>query len=514
MWPVKRTMLSSGPRIAKGIMTRALSTARKPTLNNPELLREKSYVNGQWIGSSTGKKFKVLDPATGEQIGTVPDHPVEDFTEAIRSAKQAFDSFKNTANRERANLLKKWGALLLENQEDLAKIITWENGKPLAEAKGEITSCITNFEWFAEEAPRIYGDTIPSQHPNVRIHTIKQPVGVCGIITPWNFPASMISRKVGAAVATGCTTVIKPAGETPYSALAMAYLAEKAGIPKGVVNVLTTEEHLKQVGKEICESPLVGKVTFTGSTGVGKILMGQAASTVKKVSFELGGNAPFIVFEDADIDIAVEGAMASKFRGSGQTCICANRFYVHEKIYDEFAEKLAKRVGAMNVGSGFADSTQQGPLINANAVQKVSAHIEDAVSKGGKVITGGKKLPEIGSNFFAPTVIVNVNPDMIVTKQETFGPLAALTKFSSEEEAIKLANDVEVGLAAYVFTNDHKRVYRVSEALEVGMVGINVGLVTESALPFGGVKESGFGREGSKYGLDDYLVIKSVVNKL
>lgn len=492
----------------------ATAAATASQLKNPALFREQSYVGGQWIDASSGNKFDVTNPATGEVIGSVPDHSVEDFRHAIGVAKNSFESFKHTSNRERSKMLKRWADLMIANQDDLARIVTLENGKPLAEAKGEILSCATNFEWFAEEAPRIYGETIPSQNPNVRIHTIKQPVGVCGIITPWNFPASMISRKVGAAVATGCTTVIKPAGETPYSALAMAVLAEEAGIPKGVVNVLTTHEQLKEVGREICENPGVSKVTFTGSTNVGKILMKQAATTVKKVSFELGGNAPFIVFEDADIDAAVEGALASKFRGSGQTCICANRFYVHSKVYDEFVYKFSQRVAALKVGNGLADGTTQGPLINTGAVDKVARHVDDAVAKGGRLVVGGKKLSDIGSNFYAPTVIADCNSDMVVTSEETFGPLAAITKFDTDVEAILLANSVNVGLAAYMYTKDNKRVNLVSEALEVGMVGVNVGIITESALPFGGVKESGFGREGSLYGLDDYLVIKSVVNNL
>lgn len=491
-----------------------MATSTGPQLKNPDLFRQQSYVNGQWVNASSGKSFDVTNPATGEVIGTVPDHSVQDYSGAIKDAKNAFESFKHTSNRERSKMLSKWADLMVANQDDLAKIVTMENGKPLAEAKGEILSCATNFQWFAEEAPRIYGETIPSQNPNVRIHTIKQPVGVCGIITPWNFPASMISRKVGAAVATGCTTVIKPASETPYSALAMAVLAEEAGIPKGVVNVLTTHEQLKEVGREICENPNISKVTFTGSTNVGKILMKQAASTVKKVSFELGGNAPFIVFEDADIDAAVQGAIASKFRGSGQTCICANRFYVHSSVYDEFVQKLAKKVEQFKVGNGMEQSTTQGPLINRGAVDKVSRHVQDALSKGGRLVTGGKKLPELGENFYSPTVVADCNPDMEVASEETFGPLAAITKFDSDVEAILLANNVSVGLAAYIFTKDNKRVNLVSEALEVGMVGVNVGVITESALPFGGVKESGFGREGSLYGLDDYLVVKSVVNNL
>lgn len=505
-------MLAPVRRVGIKQFVRSITT--KPDLSKPELLKTQSLVNGQWVNAKSGATFTVENPATSEPIGTVPEMSVEELQEAISAAKEAFKDFRKVSNRERSNMLRRWGQLLAENQEDLAKILTVENGKPLAEARGEIGSCIANFDWFAEEAPRIYGDTIPSWNTNNRMHTIKQPVGVCGIITPWNFPASMISRKVGAAIAAGCTTVIKPAGATPYSALAMAELAEKAGIPKGVVNVLTASENVKAFGKEICENPLISKVTFTGSTGVGKVLMGQAATGMKKVSFELGGNAPFIVFNDADVDAAVNGAVASKFRGSGQTCICANRFYVHESVYDEFSQKLTEKVNAMKVGNGLENGVNQGPLTNPESVDKVHRHVSDAVEKGAKILTGGKKLTDVGKNFYAPTVVANVDSSMAVTCEETFGPLAALIKFSTEEEVIELANRAEVGLAGYFYSKDVGRINRVSEALEVGMVGVNTGLITEAALPFGGVKESGFGREGSKYGLDDYLSIKTVVTAI
>lgn len=484
------------------------------SLKNPELLRDTGLINGQWTKSLSGETFPVVNPATGEKIGDVPEFGITELKEAAVAAHTALKEFRKTTNRQRARMLRKWSDLMAENHEDLAKIITWENGKPLAEAKGEILSCITNFEWFAEEAPRIYGETIPSQNLHSRMYTIKEPIGVCGIITPWNFPASMISRKVGAAVAAGCTTVIKPADLTPYSAIAMAYLAEKAGIPRGVVNVLTARRNVKEFGKEMCENPNIRKVTFTGSTNVGKLLMSQAASSMKKVSFELGGNAPFIVFDDADIDSAVAGAIASKFRGSGQTCICANRFYIHENIYDDFAVKLTQKVNEMKIGNGMEAGTTQGPLINANSVDKVERHVSDALQKGARLLAGGKRLPEVGSNFFAPTVIADVTHDMHVTCEETFGPLAALVKFSNEEELIKMCNDVDVGLAGYFYTRDHARIHRISEELEVGMIGVNTGLITESALPFGGVKHSGFGREGSLYGLDDYLVVKTIVSAL
>jgi succinate-semialdehyde dehydrogenase / glutarate-semialdehyde dehydrogenase len=492
------------------IFVRAMSSAVKPSLKNPALFREQSLVNGKWINAKSGEVFPVFDPATGNKIGDCPEHTAEEYAAAVEQAREAFDGFKKFTHRERSNMLKRWSQLLTENVDDLAKILSWENGKPLAEAKGEIAVCALNFDWFAEEAPRIYGETIPSQAPDVRIHTIKQPIGVCAIITPWNFPASMISRKVGAAVAAGCSSVIKPAAETPYSALAMAYLGEEAGIPKGVINVLTTNKNVKDVGRELCEHKLVAKVSFTGSTNVGKVLMRQAASTVKKVSFELGGNAPFIVFGDADVSAAAEGAVASRFRGSGQTCICANRFYVHEDVYDEFAEKFAAKVAALKVGPGLAEGTQQGPLINKAGIDKVARHVEDAVNKQGKVLTGGKRLTEIGENFYAPTVIANGTAEMVINKEETFGPLAVLIKFKTFDEVVKLANDTEYGLAAYVYSRNISNVHKITEALEVGMIGVNRGLITESSLPFGGVKESGFGRETSKYGLDDYLVIKSV----
>lgn len=492
------------------LFARTMYSAAKPSLKNPALFRQQSLVNGQWINAKSGETFAVTDPSTGQKIGECPEHTAEDYATAIEHARTAFEDFKKVTHRERANMLRRWSQLMTENINDLAQILSWENGKPLAEAKGEITSCAVNFDWFAEEAPRIYGDTIPSQTPNVRIHTIKQPIGVCAIITPWNFPASMISRKVGAAVAAGCSSVIKPASETPFSALAMAYLAEEAGIPRGIVNVLTTRKNIKDVGRELCENKVVAKVSFTGSTNVGKLLMRQAASTVKKVSLELGGNAPFIVFGDADVNAAADGALASRFRGSGQTCICANRFYVHEDVYDEFSKKFAEKVSGLKVGPGLVEGSQQGPLINKAGIDKVARHVEDALGKNGKVLTGGKRLSEIGDNFYAPTVIANGTADMVINKEETFGPLAVLIKFKTLEEVVKMANDTEYGLAAYVYTRDIGTVHKVTEALEVGMVGVNRGLITEASLPFGGVKESGFGRETSKYGLDDYLVVKSV----
>lgn len=469
-------------------------------------------INGVW--RSGASSFEVTDPATTAVIGTVPDATRADTKEAIEVAKEAFKTFRLKTARERSDLLRKWASLLRDHSQDLGRIVSLENGKPFAEAHGEVLACAQNFEWFSESAPHFTGDTIASQNPNVRLHTIKQPVGVCGIITPWNFPASMIARKVGAALAAGCTTVIKPASETPYSALAMAYLAAEAGVPDGVINVVTTHSNTKDVGHELCTSPLVSKITFTGSTPIGKLLMNQASSTVKKVSFELGGNAPFIIFDDADIDKAVTGAMASKFRGSGQTCICANRFFVHEKVHDEFVTKFAAAINNLKPGHGLDEGTTQGPVINSKSMAKVTEHVKDALANGGKLVTGGEPLSELGPNFFAPTLITNGNQNMKVFQEETFGPLAVVAKFSTDAEVVEHANSVEVGLAGYFFTKDLVRANLVAEALEVGMVGINTGLITEVALPFGGIKESGFGREGSRYGLDDYTVIKTVATSL
>ncbi|ODQ64308.1 succinic semialdehyde dehydrogenase [Nadsonia fulvescens var. elongata DSM 6958] len=479
-------------------------------LSNPGLFRQDAYINGQWVKGSSGKTFEVRDPATDKLIGTSAELDIKQVKQAIDDASAAFKEFKKTTPRYRANLLRKMYELMHENKEDLAKLVTLENGKTSTEATNEVVYAASFYEWFSEEAPRIYGDTIPSVDPTKRIHTIKQPIGVCGIITPWNFPAAMITRKVGAAIAAGCTVVIKPGAETPYSALALAELAEKAGVPKGVINIVTAEESI-EIGKEFCSNPIVKKISFTGSTRVGKILMQQSSSTLKKLSFELGGNAPFIVFEDADIDEAVKGAIASKFRGTGQTCVCVNRIYAHSSIHDEFAKKLADEVSKFKIGAGFEKDTTHGPMITDRAVAKVHEHVTDALEKGGKLMVGGKPATELGPNFYHPTVISNVNSSMRVVSEETFGPLAAIVPFDTEEQVIESANSTEVGLAAYFYTKDYGRVSRVSEALESGMVGVNVSGLGEASFPFGGVKESGFGREGSKYGLDDYLVIKGVV---
>lgn len=481
----------------------------KLKLARPELLRHAMLIKGEWVIRPS--KFPVLDPASLTEIGRVPAGSVEDVSEAVVVAKEAFQTFKKTTGRYRSDLLRKWADTLRENVDDLGQIVSFENGKPLAEAKGEIMACVQNFEWFSEEAPHYTGDTILSQNPSVRLQTWRQPIGVCSIITPWNFPASMIARKAGAAMAAGCTMVIKPAAETPYSALAMAYLAEEAGVPAGVINVVTgSHEGTPAIGKELCQHPDVSKVTFTGSTRVGKILMEQAAAGMKKVSFELGGNAPFIVFDDADLEKAVSGAVASKFRGSGQTCICANRFYVQEGIHDAFVARFTEEVKKLKPGHGLDEGTTQGPVISNVSFDKVQRLTHDAVEKGAKVHSGGNPIPELGPHFFEPTLLSGGAKNMEIFHEEVFGPLAVVAKFKTEEEVVSLANNTPVGLAGYFFTKDIGTLYRVAEALEVGMIGVNTGIITETALPFGGVKESGFGREGSKYGLDDYTVVKTV----
>ncbi|RFU32581.1 hypothetical protein B7463_g3761, partial [Scytalidium lignicola] len=482
-----------------------------PKLNDPSLFKtDVSYVNGEWVKAKSGKTFEVHDPATGQLIGTCPEFDIEDTQTAIDAAAAAFPAFRSKTGRERSKLLRKWYDLLMENSEDIAKLITWENGKPLADARGEAVYAANFLEWFSEEAPRAYGDTIPASIPGNRVFTIKEPVGVCGLITPWNFPAAMVTRKIGPALAAGCTVVAKSPGETPFTALALAELAHRAGIPKGVVNFVTTLKNTPAIGELLCTSPTVKKVSFTGSTPVGKLLMKQSSSTLKKLSFELGGNSPFIVFDDADIDSAVTGAIASKFRSSGQTCVCANRLYVQAGVYDQFAQKIAAKVKEFNVGNGYTEGVTHGPLIHDRAVNKVEAHVKDAEQKGAKVIQGGQRLPDVGSNFFQPTVITGLTADMAIAKEETFGPVAGLFKFDTEEDVVKLANASEVGLAGYFFSRDIQRVYRVAEALEVGMVGVNTGIISDTAAPFGGVKQSGFGREGSLYGIQEYQTIKMV----
>lgn len=482
-----------------------------PKLNDPSLLKlDVAYVNGEWIGAKSGKTFEVFDPSSGKLVGTAPEFDKADTQNAIDAAAAAFPSFRTKTGRERSKLLRKWYDLMVENSEDIAKLITWENGKPLADAKGEAAYAASFFEWFSEEAPRVYGDTIPASIAGNRVITIKEPVGVCGLITPWNFPAAMITRKIGPALAAGCTVVAKSPGETPFTALALAELAHRAGIPKGVVNVISALKNTPEVGETLTTSPIVKKISFTGSTPVGKLLMKQSSDTLKKLSFELGGNAPFIVFDDADMDIAVAGAIASKFRSSGQTCVCANRIFVQSGVYDTFAQKFAAKVNDFKVGSGYTEGVTHGPLIHDRAVTKVEAHVRDAEKKGAKVIQGGHKMPQLGANFFEPTVITGMTADMQLASEETFGPVAGLFKFESEEEVVKLANSAEVGLAGYFFSKDLQRIFRVAEALEVGMLGVNTGLISDVASPFGGVKESGFGREGSKYGIAEYQVMKSI----
>ncbi len=472
---------------------------------------EKSYVNGEFVNASSSSTFDVHDPSTGKKIGTCPEFNASDTENAISAAAEALKSFRKTLPRERARMLRKWFNLMTENAEDIATLITWENGKPLTDAKGEAAYAASFFEWFSEEAPRAYGDTIGASVPGNRVVTIKQPVGVCGLITPWNFPAAMITRKIGPALAAGCTVVAKSPGETPFTANALAELSRRAGIPPGVVNIITAMKNTAEVGETLTSSPIVKKVSFTGSTNVGKLLMKQSSSTLKKLSFELGGNAPFIVFDDcADLDAAVAGAITSKFRSSGQTCVCANRIYVQSGIYDTFAQKMAEKVKGFKVGFGFDEGTTHGPVIHDRAIGKVEAHVKDAVNKGAKVLVGGQKMPALGDNFFQPTVLAGMKNDMELAGEETFGPVAGLFPFETEKEVVELSNQAEVGLAGYFFSRSVDRIWRVAEALEVGMVGVNTGLISDAATPFGGVKHSGFGREGSKYGIDEYTIIKTI----
>lgn len=483
-------------------------------LKNPELLKTEGFINGEWTNGQSNDTFVVNNPALGlgehAKVASVPSMTAKDYEVAIQAANTCFDTFKNTTGRYRAGLLHKLYTLVMENKEDLAKIIVLENGKPYADALGEIVYSASFFQWFAEEAPRVGGDFMPSQNESARILTIKQPIGVCGILTPWNFPAAMIARKLGAATAAGCTSVIKPASETPLLALLMAYLAERAGFPKGSVNVLPSKRS-GPIGKLICEHPMIKKVSFTGSTQVGRILMEQSASTLKKLSFELGGNAPFIVFEDADLDKAILGAMGSKFRSSGQTCVCANRIFVHELLYDEFAEKFVAKVKETVMGNGMEEGVTHGPVIHQKSAEKVRDHIEDACSKGAKILVGGRQRKDLGDLFHELTVLGDVTPAMDIFHEETFGPVAPLIKFRTFDEVIAMANDTEVGLAGYFFSRDVNTVFKAGFALNVGMIGVNTGAISEAALPFGGVNQSGFGREGSKYGIDDYVVIKSMV---
>src|SRR6266699_354561 len=474
-------------------------------LRDPDLLRTRAFVGGEWVDATGGATHQVMNPATREPIGVVPEMGAADARRAIEAAAQAFPAWAAQTAKERAVILRRWYELLMANLEDLSTLMTAEQGKPFAESKGEIAYAASFIEWFAEEGKRLYGDVIPGHQADKRLLVLRQPVGVVGAITPWNFPAAMITRKAGPALAAGCTLVCKPASQTPYSALAAASLAARAGVPAGVLNMITG--NAEAIGGEMTSNPLVRKVTFTGSTAVGKKLMAQCAGTVKKLSLELGGNAPFIVFEDADLDAAVEGAIASKYRNTGQTCVCTNRVLVQDSVYDTFAAKLAAAVKTLKPASGLEAGANQGPLIDEAAVQKVESHIRDAQSKGARVLVGGHRHA-LGGRFFEPTVLTDVTPQMAIAREETFGPVAPLFRFKTEAEAIALANDTVFGLAAYFYGRDIARVWRVAEALEYGIVGINTGLISTEVAPFGGVKESGLGREGSKYGIEEFLEIK------
>ncbi|PYF01437.1 succinate semialdehyde dehydrogenase [Rhodopseudomonas faecalis] len=483
----------------------ASQTALRDRLQDAALLREACLIDGAWVGTPA---TVVSNPATGQQIGRVPNLSADDAVRAVQAAEQAFATWSKFTAKQRSNILRKWFELIVAHREDLALILTSEQGKPLPEALGEVDMGGAYVEFFAEEARRIYGETIPTQRPDARLIALRQPIGVCGAITPWNFPSSMVTRKVSPALAAGCTVVLKPADETPFSALALAVLAERAGIPKGVFNVITGDA--PPIGKVFCEHPAVRFVGFTGSTEVGKILYRQAAVGVKKLGLELGGNAPFIVFDDADLDAAVEGAMVSKYRNMGQTCVCANRIYVQDGVHDAFVEKLAAKVAAMKVGDGTEPGVTQGPLITPDAVAKVERHIADALQGGARLVTGGKRHA-LGGTFFEPTVIADVRADALVAHEETFGPLAPVLRFKDEDEVIKLANASSFGLASYFYSRDLGRVWRVAEALECGIVGVNSGLITTEVAPFGGVKQSGLGREGSHHGVDEYVEIKYVM---
>jgi succinate-semialdehyde dehydrogenase / glutarate-semialdehyde dehydrogenase len=481
------------------------ANALQSLLKDPKLFHQQCYIDGQWVDADSGQTIAVTNPATGGVIGTIPKMGASETRRGIEAADRALKAWGAKTAKERSGVLRKWFDLMMANQDDLALIMTSEQGKPLAEAKGEVAYAASFIEWFAEEGKRIYGDVIPPHQADKRIVVVKQPIGVCGAITPWNFPAAMITRKAGPALAAGCTMVLKPATQTPFSALALAELAERAGVPKGVFSVITGSA--REIGAELTGNPTVRKITFTGSTEVGRVLMQQSAATVKKLSLELGGNAPFLVFDDADLDAAVDGAMLSKYRNAGQTCVCANRILVQDGVYDAFAAKLAAKVKALKVGPGTEPGVTIGPLIDANAIAKVEEHVQDAVSKGAKVVVGGKKHA-LGGLFYEPTLLTGVDTTMKVTKEETFGPVAPLFRFKTEEEGIAMANDTEFGLASYFYARDIGRIWRVGEGLESGIVGINTGIISTEVAPFGGVKQSGLGREGSKYGIEDFLAVK------
>ncbi|MEV4780368.1 NADP-dependent succinate-semialdehyde dehydrogenase [Burkholderia sp. LMU1-1-1.1] len=476
-------------------------------LKDPTLLRQQAYINGVWSDADNGETHPVTNPATGEQIGTVPRMGAAETRRAIDAANAAWPAWRKKTAKERAAILRKWNDLILENTDDLALLMTAEQGKPLTESRGEVAYGASFIEWFGEEAKRVAGETLASPWPDRRLLVTKEPIGVCAAITPWNFPIAMITRKAGPALAAGCPMVLKPAEATPYCALALAELAGRAGVPPGVFSVLTGAS--RDIGGEMTSNPIVRKLTFTGSTAIGRLLVEQSAPTIKKLSLELGGNAPFIVFDDADLDAAVEGAIASKYRNAGQTCVCANRLYVQDGVYEQFAEKLVAAVEKLKVGNGVDEGVTQGPLIDEKAVQKVEEHVADALSKGGRLLTGGKRHA-LGHSFFQPTVIADIGKDMLVASEETFGPLAPLFRFKTDEEVIALANDTEFGLASYFYSRDIGRIWRVAEGLECGIVGVNTGLISNEVAPFGGVKQSGLGREGSHHGIDEFLVVKYI----
>jgi succinate-semialdehyde dehydrogenase/glutarate-semialdehyde dehydrogenase len=485
-----------------------MSTSPLALLNDPSLLKTDALINGEWVAGAS--RFDVTDPATGAKLADVARLGAAETEAAIAAANAAWPAWRSKTAKERAAILQRWNTLLIQNAEDLGRIMTAEQGKPLPEAKGEVVYGASFVEWFAEEAKRVYGETIPTTDGNKRFLVLKQPIGVCAAITPWNFPIAMITRKVAPALAAGCPVIIKPAEQTPLSALACAELALRAGMPPGVLNIVTGDADSSiAIGKVLCDSDVVRHLSFTGSTEVGRILMKQCAPTIKKLGLELGGNAPFIVFDDADIDSAVEGAMVSKYRNAGQTCVCANRLYVQDAVYDQFVEKLAAKAGAIKVGNGFEPGVTQGPLIDEQALTKVESHVADAVSKGATVVVGGSRLAgPLGERFYTPTVLANVTSDMLCAREETFGPVAPVFRFKTEAEVIEMANATEFGLASYFFSRDIGRIFRVGEALEYGMVGINTGLISVAEVPFGGVKQSGLGREGSHHGIDDYIELK------
>ncbi len=481
-----------------------MKTSPLALLKDPSLLKTDALINGQWVAG--GGRFEVSDPATGHKLADVANLGAQDAEAAIAAANAAWPAWKSKTAKERSILLRKWFDLLIANTEDLARLMTAENGKPMAESRGEVAYGASFVEWFAEEAKRVNGETLPQFDNNRRLMVIRQPIGVCAAITPWNFPLAMITRKVAPAIAAGCPVIIKPAEQTPLTALAAAELVLRAGIPAGVINIVTADANNSiAIGKVLCASDVVRHISFTGSTEVGRILMAQSSPTVKKMSLELGGNAPFIVFDDADIDSAVEGAFASKYRNAGQTCVCSNRIYVQEGVYEQFAQKFAAKVATAKVGNGFEDGVNQGPLIEPSAIEKVERHVQDAIAKGARVLTGGKRL---SGQFFEPTVVADATADMVCATEETFGPFAPIFKFKTEQEAIDAANNTIFGLASYFYSRDVGRIFRVSEALEYGMVGINVGILATEHVPFGGVKQSGLGREGSHHGIDDYVEIK------